>query len=129
MRPLWPIERAVIEATANDYPALADDLRRQAETAGVTSFENSGGGFFSNVTVSTDAPALPNNSRLEGAIGAVEGIEHGMGFIVSLEDGRLSVIEGYSHGGASTADVDFAVARFDIRPWSKSGDLWSESSD
>ena len=118
MRPLWPIERAVLEATAHDYPGLADDIRRQAEAAQVTEFENSGAGFFSTVTVAPDAPLLPDKSPLDGAYGSVEGIEHGIGFVVFLEGGRLSLIEGYCHGDVSTVGFDFEVAEFDVKPWS-----------
>ena len=118
MRPLWPIERAVLEATAQDYPAFAESLRRQTVAARVTQFENSGAGFFSTITLSDDAPRLPDKSRLEGAVGGVEGIEDGMAFIVFMEGGRLSLIEGYSQGGASTDAVDFSVVPFEIRPWS-----------
>ena len=107
MRALWPIERAVLEATAHDYPAFADDIRRQAETAQVSEFENSGAGFFSTLSVAPDAPLLPDKSPLDGAYGTVEGIEHGMGFVVFLDRGRLSLIEGYCHGDVSTEGSRF----------------------
>jgi hypothetical protein len=58
VRSLWPIEREVLEITAAEYPASAEALRRQLETAQVVSFENSGAGFFSNVAVAADAPLL-----------------------------------------------------------------------
>ena len=123
VRPLWPIERAVLEATAHDYPAFADNIRRQAETAQVTEFENSGAGFFSTVSVTPDAPLLPDKLPLDGAYGSVEGIEHGMGFVVFLEGGRLSLIEGYCHGNVSTGGVDFSAVKFDVKPWSASQSL------
>ncbi len=40
-----------------------------------------------------------------------------MGFIVFLEDSRLSFIEGYTHGVVSTAEFDFETAVFGLTPW------------
>jgi len=117
MRALWPIERAVLEATAQDYPQLADALSRQTELAQVTAFENTGAGFFSTVIVSPDAPALRAESPLDGAYGDVAGIQHGMGFVVFLEEGQLSLIEGYCHGDDSTMGIDFEHVAFDLKPW------------
>ncbi|WP_010219256.1 hypothetical protein [Sphingomonas sp. PAMC 26621] len=89
MRLLWPIEREVLEITAAEYPASSEGIRRQIDTARVIGFENSGAGFFSNLAVADDAPVLSETSPLSGAYGSVLGIEHGMGFIVFLKDGRL----------------------------------------
>jgi hypothetical protein len=118
MRPLWPIEREVLEITAAEYSGSAEALRRQIDTAQVTSFENSGAGFFSNLVVDDDAPAMSEKSPLSGAYGSVLGIEHGMGFIVFLKDGRLSMIEGYCNGGGPTTDIDFSRAVYGLMPWS-----------
>jgi hypothetical protein len=65
-----------------EYPASAEALRQQIDTARVISFENSGSGFFSYLAVAADAPLLTEKSPLNGAYGNVIGIEHGMGFIV-----------------------------------------------
>ena len=118
MRPLWPIERAVLDAAVHDYPQSAASLQRQIESARVTDFENTGAGFFSTVTVATDAPKLPDKSPLDAAHGTISGIEHGMGFLAFLEDGRLSLIEGHSFGDDTTVDIDFETVSFDLTPWS-----------
>lgn len=123
VRALWPIERAVLEATAEDYPQSASALQGQTETAMVAKFENTGAGFFSTISVAADAPALAEKSPLDGAYANVEGIEHGMGFIVFMDSGRVSLIEGYCHGNVSTVDVDFSEVRFELRPWSKAAEL------
>ena len=125
MRTLWPIERAVLEATAQDYPQSADALRLLAETAMVSDFENTGAGFFSTIVVANDGPALDEKSPLDGAYANVEGIEHGMGFLVFLREARVYLIEGYCHGDVSTVGVDFSRVNFDLRPWSKAVELTS----
>src|SRR5687768_5121141 len=118
MPPLWPIERAVLDATAQDYPASVAILRQQIETAQVTAFENTGAGFFSTVSVSADAPRLPDKSPLDGAHGSVNGVKEAMGFVVFLKDGRLSLIEGYCQAIDSTVEIDFATTDFNLRPFS-----------
>jgi hypothetical protein len=67
----WPIERAVLEGAAHDYPASADRLREQIAAAQVTDFENTGVGFFSTVRVSREAPQLTDQSPLDAATGTV----------------------------------------------------------
>ena len=123
MRALWAIERAVLEATAEDYPNSSNALRLLADTAVVADFENTGAGFFSTIDVANDAPRLGEKSPLDGAYANVEGIEHGMGFVVFLKDGRVSLIEGYCHGDVSTVGLDFSRVKFDLRPWSKAAEL------
>ena len=121
MRPLWPIERAVLEAAAHDYGAAAEGLRKQLAAAQVTDFENTGAGFFSTVKVSADAPRLTEKSPLDAATASVGSIEHGMGFLVFLENGYVSLIEGYTCGDVSTEVVDFASVHFEMKPWSLAG--------
>jgi hypothetical protein len=121
VRKLWPIERAVLEAAAHDYKASADPLRKQIATAQVTDFENTGVGFFSTVKVSPKTPRLTEQSPLDAATGSVADIPHGMGFLVFLEDGHISQIEGYTYDG-STADLDFETVDFNVKPWSTAGE-------
>ena len=96
-----------------------------AHAAMVSNFENTGAGFFSTIVAAEDPPTLTEESPLDGAYAKVEGIEHGMGFIVFLKDGRVSLIEGYCHGDDSTGGLDFARLKFDLRPWSKAAELTS----
>jgi hypothetical protein len=117
MRPLWPIEREVLEITAAEYPASAEAFSRQIDTARVARFENTGGGFFSTLALADDVPSIPEKSPLDSATGAVLGLEHGMGFIVYIKDGRVSMIEGYCNGGEPTTDIDFSRVVFGLTPW------------
>jgi hypothetical protein len=117
MRSLWPIEWEVLEITARDNPGFTEILRAQIDTAQVVRFENSGAGFFCYLKIATEAPLLHEKSPLDGAYGNVLGIDDGMGFIVFLESGRLSIIEGYCNGNVSTVGFDFENATFDLKPW------------
>ncbi|QAY78909.1 hypothetical protein [Sphingosinicella sp. BN140058] len=117
MRPLWQIERAVLDTLGCAHSSLTEPLRLQSASARVTRFENTGTGFFSSINVTGDAPPLPDGSPLDDAYAMVDGLEHGMGFIALFEGRRLSVIEGYALGDAETYDIDFAETKFDVKPW------------
>lgn len=41
-----------------------------------------------------------------------------MGFLVFLEDGRLSLIEGYCQAIISTVGIDFETVTFNLKPYS-----------
>lgn len=111
----------MLEAAVHDYQASADALGEQIATAQVTDFENTGAGFFSTVTVSPETPRLTEQSPLDAATGSVASIPHGMGFLVFLKDGYISLIEGYTYDG-STVDLDFETVAFDVKPWSMAGE-------
>jgi hypothetical protein len=119
VRSLWPIEREVLEVAARDYPASTEALRLQIDNTQVVRFKNSGADFFCYLKVAVEVPLLNEKSPLDGAYGNVLGIENGMDFIVFLESGRLSFIEGYCNGNVSRVGSDFENATFDLKPWSK----------
>jgi hypothetical protein len=119
VRGLWPIERAVFEAAARDYPAAAESLRRQTEIAQVTNFRNTGEGFFSDISVPQDAPLLGTASPLDVGTGTVEAVE--MGFLIFVKDGRAFLLEGYVFGVISTLHIDFERVSCEVKPWSEAG--------
>lgn len=54
-------------------------------------------------------------------MGSVGSIEHEMGFMLFLNNGYVSLIEGYAFGDFSTVDVNFESVDFDMKPWSLAG--------
>jgi hypothetical protein len=116
MRPLWPIERAALQEFAGLHPAAADALRQQITTARVVSFENTGVGFFSALIVDSIAPAISYGSPLGEVHGEVLGVAHGMGFLLFLDNGRVSLLEGFSYAGSSTESIDFERAIYALTP-------------
>lgn len=124
MRGFWPIERAALDAGINDFPAFAAVLKRQLEKAKVTKFENTGGGFFSSVAVANDAPLLSSRSPLDVACAKVDGLEHPMGFLIFVKEGRITLLEGYAFGYEPTTDIDFQRVIFEMKPWSEAQELF-----
>jgi len=118
MRSLWPIELEALRMTVEEYPASADAIRLQIGSARVVAFENTGGGFFSNLVIAENVPPITDKSPLEGGNAIVSGMEYGVGLLIWVSEGRLSTIEGYSNAGEPTVHIDFSDVSFEIAPWS-----------
>lgn len=98
MEPLTEFERAVLEKLlAGDHPVLAV-LRAQAQAARLASREYTGVGFYLSFDVPPEAPALlTQNFHFGDVNAAVDGLQHGAGFVVFVGGGRLEMLEGYSY--------------------------------
>jgi hypothetical protein len=106
---------AALRAIFAETPTLSSELQRQLDDATVTKRENSGGGFFTDIAVSEDAPRLDCPRILGYATHAhVEGLEDGLGFVLFMEDGKLHLLEGFACGPESTASLDFSNLSFEI---------------
>jgi hypothetical protein len=79
------------------HPASAV-LREQCKSARVGTVELTGVGFFVRFDVPIDAPCC-NPPRFTGRNVNIEvaGLKHGAGCVLFVEDGRLSMLEGYTY--------------------------------
>jgi hypothetical protein len=112
MEMLSPLEQAVLDAIALQVPEAADALAGQQGQVRVTARKNTGAGFYTTLDVSRGSPIKGVASPL-GDVGAtVTGLQHGMGFLLWLQDGHIHKLEGYSYG-ESTSGVDFERVTFD----------------
>ena len=95
------IERAVItlELEGNHDERLIK-LRKQFETSAVAQREMTGVGFFTEIKVLDSPSYLLDSENFE--IGDVSGktaeVTNGVGFVLFVRDGVLSMLEGYTHG-------------------------------
>ena len=86
------LELAALRSIFSETPELASALEGQLAVATVTERENSGGGFFTTIVVSDDAPRVSCPKVLGYETQArVTGLEHGLGFVLFMEDGRSVV--------------------------------------
>ena len=108
------LELAALHSIFSETPDLASSLERQLSTATVTERENSGAGFFATIAVADGAPRVSSPNALGYETHAhVRGMEHGLGFVLFMKDGALSLLEGYALAG-STAALDLTVLMFEI---------------
>jgi hypothetical protein len=109
------LETAALEAIFSETPELAPALKSQLEASVVTNRENSGGGFFTTMKVADDAPAVNSPSVLGYATQArIGGLEHGLGFVLFMRDGKLHMLEGFAWGSERTNDLDLAALQFEV---------------
>ena len=110
------LEEAALHAVFAETPGLAAVLEQQFGNAAVANRENTGGGFFTTIAVSQDAPQV-NSPRVLGyeTQARVEGLDYGLEFVLFMENGRLHILEGYALGPESTASLNLEDLTFTIR--------------
>lgn len=99
MAAFTPLELAALNSIFEETPELAASLKAQLADATVTKRMNSGAGFLTTICVPADTDPVSGPSVLGEETGArVIGLEHGLGFVLFLSDGRLRQLEGYAYG-------------------------------
>jgi len=93
------VEHVLLDALlAGEHPVLAQ-LRRQIREAKIESRELSGVGFFLTFSVPESLQRLGKGRLVIGdVLFDLEGIENGGGAILFVDDGYVSMLEGYLNG-------------------------------
>ena len=101
-----PLEAAVLEKLLDgDHPILVG-LRAQLAGLVVTKREYSGVGFFTTLAVNAAARPISVSSLRFGDVEAtIAGLQHGAGFLVFVEEGMLTMLEGYCYGESWPAEI------------------------
>lgn len=108
------LERAVLDAICEMYLSDREALEAQLSTATFVSRENTGAGFYTRFKVERASSAATKGERLRaGPESKIDGLRHGMGFILWLEEGYADCLEGYSYG-ESTMGIALESANFEI---------------
>ena len=109
-----PLERAVLRAICEMHSPDRAALEAQLWTATVLRRENTGAGFYTHFAVErASSPAVGGERLRNGPEVKVDGLEHGMGFILWLEEGYANCLEGYSYG-ESTTEIALERAGFEM---------------
>ena len=111
-----PLERAVLAEICRLHPDDQHMLESQLSAATFRSRENTGCGFLTCFVVDRAASTeLPGLRLRNGPAARVEGLEHGMGFILWLKEGYADCLEGYCFGESTTSialeKAGFTVAK------------------
>ena len=104
--------RAICELHPSDRAAL----EAQLSTITVLQRENTGAGFYTHFSVDRTSSAVIGVDRhRNGPAVKVDGLKHGMGFILWLKQGYADCLEGYSYDESTTAlafeQIGFEVLR------------------
>jgi hypothetical protein len=110
---LSSLENAVLRAIVPQVPDNPKAFVEQWLGAHVLARRNTGAGFYITLCA-TEGPRLPEIGSPIGHVHvAIEGLTHGLGFILWLRDGRLHELEGFSYE-ESTESLDLEHASFDL---------------
>jgi len=82
-------------------------LRNQYEAADTT-VERSTTGFFVHFDVPDTIEPIETEERtiLRGVYATLDSLQHGMDFMLFVDDGKLSMLEGYTHQEELPADME-----------------------
>jgi hypothetical protein len=70
---------------------------------------------FSQFAVAEHVPRVSSPKVLGYETQArVAGLEHGLGFVLFMEDGRLHLLEGFAWGPENTTALDRAALEFEV---------------
>ena len=108
------LEQAVLNAICEMHLADRHMLEAQLLSAIVRSRENTGAGFFTRFDVERTAESAIRGERLRnGPEVRIDGLQHGMGFILWLKNGYAECLEGYSYQ-ESTVSINLEQTGFEI---------------
>jgi hypothetical protein len=104
---LTTLEEQVIRMLLAGDDAILSSLRDQAEHLTVSSREMTGVGFFTELVVTGSAAtaAIARSFRLGDVSGTADGVMHGLGFLLLVEDGLLRMLKGYTYDEPWPAEV------------------------
>jgi hypothetical protein len=95
---LTDLERdAMATMLRHDHP-VTTLLRAQLDECRIKGRELTGVGFFTDIVV-PQALAVPGlgSMHLNDAVVEIAGLEHGVGFVLFIRDGKLDVLEGFTY--------------------------------
>jgi hypothetical protein len=107
MSDLTPLEDQVVEMLVRGDDDALRILREQARNMHVTSRSNSGVGFFTEFEVSSGAPSLPGQPtfKIGDVNGTADNVHEGLGFLLYVERGVISMLEAYTYGESWPTEV------------------------
>lgn len=112
MTALTPLEFAVSEAIARQFPEAVAAISAQLATASVTAREFTPTGFFTEFEVDRTTPPAPTMIGPVGYISSLVGPDrYPMEFMLYVRDGYAEMIEAYSYGDGY-GELDLLSAEF-----------------
>lgn len=111
---LTPLEKSVIAEIGRQHPECQETLECQLSTAEVIRRENTGVGFFTDLSVKRTCPALAEGETVLGNVWVrIENFQNPMTFLIFVDDGYVKVLEGAAVGD-STFGIDLSRLEFKI---------------
>ncbi len=94
---LTDLETAILEKLLDGQHPVLRALRQQLPRLTVASRELTGVGFYTTFDVLVRSDALPDKLMLGDVEASLEGTRHGAGFVLYVNSGALTMLEGYTY--------------------------------
>jgi hypothetical protein len=96
---LTSLQKQVLEMLLNGDDEVLAILREQAKHGSVTSNKETGVGFYAQFVVPSEIPRAPGHQtfKLADVNGTAANVNHGLGFVLFINDGALAGLEGYTY--------------------------------
>ena len=120
MTDLTELERAVLAKLLAGEHALLEQLRSQLARCQVSRRELTGHGFYADLDVGEAPVAAKVKVSFGDVVAEIEGMPDGAGFELYVENGRLSVLEGYGYDDPWPSAIASYTLRYstgDKRDW------------
>src|ERR1700675_3240531 len=107
MTNLTTLEDQVLEMLLRGEDWVLSVLRQQAKQLQVSSRKMTGVGFYTEFVVPSEVPRVPGRPtfKLGDVNGTADNVKHGLGFLLYVKDGALSMLEGYTYDEPWPDDV------------------------
>ena len=114
MNELTTLERQVLEMLLRGQDEVLTILRQQARQLQVSSRDMTGVGFYTKFLVPSDVPRVTGSPtfKLGDVNGVADNVSHGLGFLLYVKDGALSMLEGYTYDDPWPDDVHGLVLTY-----------------
>ena len=114
MNNLTTLEDQVLEMLLRGQDEVLTVLRQQARQLQVSSREMTGAGFYTEFVVPPDVARVAERPsfKLGDVNGTADNLSHGLGFLLYVKDGALSMLEGYTYDEPWPDDVRGLVLRY-----------------
>lgn len=127
MTGMTELERTAIIAVLEEAQVRHTAFESELLNASVVARKNTGGGFYTDLEIQGTIPKRFEHRHLGSEIWVtVPGLEHGLGMILHLREGKEVLLEGYAVGPEDTSPINFERAHFALA--SKPGPLAGDTS-
>jgi hypothetical protein len=99
MTKLTTLENRVLEMLLRGEDEPLSVLRQQAKQARVSSRKTTGVGFYTEIEIPAELPRVAGRPtfKLGDVNGTADNIKDGLGFLLYVTEGALSMLEGYTY--------------------------------
>ena len=112
---LTDFEKAIMDKLLHGFHPFLKNLRTQLAQCHIINREFTGVGFFVDFDVDAQLSYGDVNLEIGDVDAEVEGVQHGVGFVLFIREGRLSMLEGYTYDEPYPKNISQYTLNYDTK--------------